>query len=71
MYYSILLCIIIGFERHPLVYLMQNDRFRDYLGVVYIGVGSFLILGGGGGPNPARPTSILKGGGAGYCQKYI
>ena len=29
----------------------------------YIGVGSFSIMEGGGGAKPARPTSILSGGG--------
>ena len=40
------------------------------IAIEYIGVGSFSILGGGGG-NPARQISILGGGGGGYCQKYI
>ena len=46
------------------------DTAPLYIFKYSIGVGSFSILGGGGGgANPARPTSILGGGG--YCQKYI
>ena len=45
--------------------IFYSVKKKGLLFQYFIGVGSFSIL---GGPNPARPTSILEGG---YCQKYI
>ena len=54
---------------HRIISIVSSDgssstaNYVEDFCCICIGVGSFSILGEGGGANPARPTSILGGGG--------
>ena len=51
-----------SYKSHDFFSESHHDYIVKCIFVYYIDVGNFSILGGGGRPDPARPTSIRVGG---------